>query len=81
VSLVFFIVIAFSGLYYPIKSGTGLATVVGIFPIRHLIVALVDTFNGIPGTSVWNDILVMLVWAAAGVFVGLRRWDWSPKRG
>ena len=48
---------------------------------RHLIVALVDTFNGVPGTSPWNDILVMLIWAAAGVFVGLRRWDWSPKRG
>jgi hypothetical protein len=28
-----------------------------------------------------KSILVMLVWAAAGVFVGLRRWDWSPKRG
>lgn len=81
VSLVFFIVIAFSGLYYPIKSGTALATAVGVFPIRHLIVALVDTFNAVPGTTPWNDILVMLIWAAAGVFVGLRRWDWSPKRG
>ena len=48
VSLVFFIVIAFSGLYYPIKSGSALSTVVGIFPIRHLIVALVkdDTLLG-----------------------------------
>jgi hypothetical protein len=24
---------------------------------------------------------VMLVWGAAGVWVSLRRWDWSPKRG
>jgi ABC-2 type transport system permease protein len=81
VSLVFFIVIAFSGLYFPVQPGSAVATVTNIFPIRHLILATVDTFNGIPGTSVWNDILVMLVWGAAGVWVGLRRWDWSPKRG
>jgi ABC-2 type transport system permease protein len=81
VSLVFFIVIAFSGLYFPIQPGSGLSTVVGIFPIRHLILAMVDTFNGLPGTSPWNDIGVMLIWGAAGVFIGLRRWDWSPRRG
>ncbi|MBV8463623.1 MAG: ABC transporter permease, partial [Acidimicrobiales bacterium] len=81
VSLVFFILIAFSGLYFPIKSGSGLATVTDFFPIRHLILATVDTFNGIPGTSPWNDLLVMAIWGAAGVFVGLRRWEWSPKRG
>ncbi len=81
VSLVFFILIAFSGLYFPIKSGTGLAKVTDFFPIRHLILATVDTFNGVPGTSPWGDLLVMVIWGAAGVLVGLRRWDWSPKRG
>jgi ABC-2 type transport system permease protein len=80
-SLVFFILIALSGLYFPVKAGSGLATFTDIFPIRHLILASVDTFNNVPGTSPWNDILVMLVWGAAGVWVSLRRWDWSPKRG
>ena len=51
VSLVFFILMAFSGLYYPVKPGCGLANFTDIFPIRHLILASVDTFNGIPGTS------------------------------
>jgi ABC-2 type transport system permease protein len=81
VSLVFFILVALSGLYFPIKAGSGLATFTGLFPIRHLILGLVDTFNGIPGTSPWNDLLVIALWGAAGVFVSLRRWDWSPKRG
>ena len=81
VSLVFFILVALSGLYYPVKAGSGLATFTGIFPIRHLIVATVDTFNGIPGTSPWNDLLVMAIWGAAAIFVSMRRWDWSPKRG
>jgi ABC-2 type transport system permease protein len=81
VSLVFFILIALSGLYFPVKSGSGLATFTDFFPIRHLILACVNTFNATPGTSPWNDILVMLLWGAAGVWVSLRRWDWSPKRG
>jgi len=81
VSLVFFILIALSGLYFPVKSGTGLATFTDIFPIRHLIVASVDTFNGIPGTSVWNDLFVIALWGVAGAFVAVRRWTWSPKRG
>ena len=81
VSLVFFILVALSGLYFPVKPGTGLATFTGVFPIRHMILALVDTFNGVPGTSPWNDMLVIALWGAAGVFISLRRWDWSPKRG
>ena len=81
VSLVFFILVALSGLYFPIKAGSGLATFTGFFPIRHLILGLVDTFNGIPGTSPWNDLLVIALWGVVGVFVSLRRWDWSPKRG
>jgi ABC-2 type transport system permease protein len=81
VSLVFFILVALSGLYFPVKAGTGLAAFTGVFPIRHLIVGLVDTFNGVPGATPWNDMLVIALWGAAGVFISLRRWDWSPKRG
>jgi ABC-2 type transport system permease protein len=81
VSLVFFILVALSGLYFPVKAGTGLATFTGVFPIRHMILGLVDTFNGVPGASPWNDMLVIAVWGAAGVLLSLRRWDWSPKRG
>lgn len=81
VSLVFFILVALSGLYFPVKAGSGLATFTDFFPIRHLITASVDTFNGVPGTSPWNDLLVMAVWGVAGAYVSQRRWEWSPKRG
>jgi ABC-2 type transport system permease protein len=81
VSLVFFILVALSGLYFPVKAGSGLATFADFFPIRHLITASVDTFNGIPGASPWNDMLVMALWGVAGAYVSLRRWEWSPKRG
>ena len=56
VSLVFFILVALSGLYFPVKAGSGLATFTDYFPIRHLIVASVDTFNGLPGSSPWRDL-------------------------
>ena len=81
VSLVFFILVALSGLYFPVKAGSGLATFTDFFPIRHLITASVNTFNGVPGTSPWNDLLVMALWGVAAVYVSLRRWEWSPKRG
>jgi ABC-2 type transport system permease protein len=81
VSLVFFILVALSGLYFPVKPGSGLATFTNFFPIRHMITATVDTFNAIPGTSIWNDLLVIVIWGVVGAFVALRRWEWSPKRG
>jgi ABC-2 type transport system permease protein len=81
VSLTFFILVALSGLYFPLRPGSGLATFSDYFPIRHLITGLVDAFTGVPGSSPWNDVLVMAVWGLAGVFVGVRRWSWSPRRG
>jgi ABC-2 type transport system permease protein len=83
VSLSFFILVALSGLWFPITPGSGLATFADYFPIRHLIDALVASFTGQPGTPVWpwRDLGVMLIWGAGGIAVGLRRWTWSPKRG
>ena len=81
VSLVFFILVALSGLYFPIKAGSGLATFTGFFPIRHLILGLVDTFNGIPGYVAVERPPGHSVWGVVGVFVSFRRWDWSPRRG
>ena len=75
------ILVALSGLYFPVKPGSGLSTFTDVFPVRHLIVASVDSFNGIPGASIWNDLLVMALWGLGAVIVGLRRWEWSPKRG
>jgi len=46
VSLTFFILVALSGLYFPIPPNSGLATFADYFPIRHLIDALVGSFTG-----------------------------------
>jgi ABC-2 type transport system permease protein len=83
VSLTFFILVALSGLWFPIAPGSGLATFADYFPIRHLINALVGSFTGQPGAPLWpwRDLGVMAIWGVGGAIVGLRRWSWSPKRG
>ena len=83
VSLSFFILLALSGLWFPIAPNSGLAKFADYFPIRHLIDALVGSFTSQPGTPLWpwHDLGVMALWGLGGAFVGLRRWTWSPKRG
>jgi ABC-2 type transport system permease protein len=83
VSLTFFILVALSGLWFPIAPGSGLATFADYFPIRHLIDALVGSFTGEPGAPLWpwHDLGVMAIWGVGGAIVGLRRWSWSPRRG
>jgi ABC-2 type transport system permease protein len=83
VNIVFFVVLAFSGLWYPINSSTTLAKVVSYLPVRRLIVALEDSFNHMPGASpwAWHDLGVIAIWGAVGFYVALRRWQWAPRRG
>ncbi len=83
VSIIFFVLLFLSGLWYPISSQSGLAQFASFFPVRHMILAVFAPFD-FGGTSsspwAWHDYLVMAVWGAAGVFVALRRWSWSPRR-
>jgi ABC-2 type transport system permease protein len=82
VSIIFFILLFLSGLWYPIKSGSGLAQVSDYFPVRHMINSTVTAFlaRGTSSPWSWNDILVMAIWTVAGIAVSLRRWSWAPRR-
>ena len=68
ISIVFFLLLAFSGLYFPITPGTTLANVSGYFPVRHLITALEGSFNLPPGSPTFagHDLLVMAIWGLGG---------------
>jgi ABC-2 type transport system permease protein len=83
VSIVFFLLLAFSGLWFPIKPGTTLANISGYFPVRHLITAVLASFNLPSGANpwAWHDLGVMAIWGIAGLFIAVRRWRWSPSRG
>jgi ABC-2 type transport system permease protein len=86
VSITFFLLVALSGLWFPIAPGSGLAQFANFFPVRHLITSLVTPFNlhYLPkGTSpwCWHDLGIIAIWGVVGAFVALRRWQWSPRRG
>ncbi len=83
VSIVFFILLAFSGLWFPIPPGSTLANISGYFPVRHLITAVLASSNLPPGTNpwAWHDFAVMGIWGIVAFFVALRRWQWAPRRG
>jgi ABC-2 type transport system permease protein len=82
VSIVFFVLLFLSGLWYPMKPGSSLARISDFFPIRHMIIATFAPFDTQPGVSgwSWHDIEVMAIWGVVAVFVALRRWQWAPRR-
>ena len=82
ISIVFFLLLAFSGLWFPITPHTTLANISGYFPVRHLITAVLASFNLPAGANpwAWGDLEVMAIWGAVGLFIAARRWQWSPRR-
>jgi len=81
-SVVFFVLLFLSGLWFPIKSGSGLAQISSVFPIRHFITAVFDSFDPQHGSPwAWNDLLVVAGWGVVGTVVAIRRFQWAPRRG
>jgi len=79
VSIVFFILLFLSGLWYPIAAKSGLAQIASVFPVRHMILAMLAPFD--PRKSGWagNDLLIMAIWGVGALLVASRRWAWAPR--
>lgn len=80
--VIFYVLLFLSGLWYPLRSGSVLASVSTLFPVRGFIVAAFLTFDPHHATSAWawHDIAVMLAWGIAGLVLALRRFRWEPQR-
>jgi ABC-2 type transport system permease protein len=91
VSIIFFVLLFLSGLWFPLKPGSGLAQFSAYFPVHHFISAVFAPFNTQRGASpntqrgaspwAWHDLLIVAIWGVVGAFVAVRRWKWSPRRG
>ncbi|MHB1584078.1 MAG: ABC transporter permease [Acidimicrobiales bacterium] len=83
ISIVFFVLLFLSGLWYPLAKGSALARISAWFPMRHMITATFAPFDLRPGVSpwAWHDLGVMAIWGAAGAIVAVRRFRWAPARG
>ncbi len=82
VSIVFFVLLFLSGLWFPLKPGSGLAKFSSWFPVHHMITAVFAPFNLQKGSSpwAWHDLGVIAIWGVLGTIVAVRRWEWSPRR-
>jgi ABC-2 type transport system permease protein len=81
-SIVFFVLLFLSGLWYPIKAHSALATFSSYFPVRHFLLAMSAPFGFQRGVSpwAWHDLLIVAIWGALATVVALRRFRWSPRR-
>jgi len=82
ISLIFFVLLFLSGLWFPLKAGSTLDQVSNYFPIHHLIVAFFAPFDTAPHASpwAWHDLAVVAIWGAAATVIAIRRFAWEPRR-
>lgn len=82
VSIVFFVMLFLSGLWFPLHRGSALARFSNYFPIGRLIHAMFAPFQLTPGASpwAWGDLVVIAIWGAASIFVAARRFRFEPRR-
>lgn len=55
-------------------------TLAGIFPIKHFAQAMLASFD--PSFRAWsnNDLIVLVLWGAAGLLLALTFFSWEPRR-
>jgi ABC-2 type transport system permease protein len=77
---IYFPIVFISGVFYPLASGSVLSRIADYFPVRHMILALVNAFERGPGSGLRvHDLVLMLIWAAAGLLFTARRFRWEPR--
>lgn len=81
VSIVFFVLLFLSGLYFPLRSTSVLAKISAWFPMRRLILAMFLPFLHGASPWQWRDIGVIALWGVVGTFVAARRFRFEPRRG
>ena len=82
ISIVFFVMLFISGLWFPLKHGSALARVSNYFPVGRLIDAMFAPFQLTPGASpwAWGDLGVVAIWGVVGTVVAVRRFRFEPRR-
>jgi ABC-2 type transport system permease protein len=81
-SIVFFVLLFLSGLWFPLSAHSGLAKFSNYFPVRHFLLAVSAPFEAQRGVSPWqwHDLLIVAIWGVVGTVVAIRRFHWAPRR-
>ncbi len=82
VSIVFFVMLFLSGLWFYIPPGSALGQFSQYFPVGRLILATFAPFQLTPGASpwAWGDLGVVALWGVVGTLVAVRRFRFEPRR-
>lgn len=80
--IVFFVLLFLSGLWFPLKPGSGLYQISRWFPLAHFIDAVFAGFALRHGVSPWDprDLAWVAGWGAAAIVLAVRRFRWEPRR-
>jgi ABC-2 type transport system permease protein len=82
VNLPYFVMVFISGTYFPI-NGT-MAKIAAYLPLRPFIVAMFRAFDPrffhASGWA-WHQLGSLVIWGAIAIFVAVRRFRWTPRRG
>jgi len=80
VNFVYFPIVFISGTFFPVSKTTFLARVAGLFPVRHVILAVYAGFDPTrSGASFrWGDLAWIAGWGVVGLIVAVRRFRWEP---
>src|SRR5919198_6121248 len=71
-----------SSIFFPLDTAPAwLRSLGGIFPVKHFAEAMQATFSPFTTGSGfrWNDLGVILLWAAGGTIVAVRKFQWEPR--
>ena len=81
INFILFPLLFISGTFGPVSSTSTLGTIAAVFPVRHLVQAMVAVFDPFGGGTgiVANHMLMLFGWGLLGLLVSLRRFRWEPR--
>jgi len=80
VNVIIFPLLFLSGVFIAVgnDSPAWVVWVGRIFPVKHLVDAMRDSYLGLPFH--WSDLAVLALWTVVGVFIASRTFRWEPSR-
>ncbi|MGZ6982892.1 MAG: ABC transporter permease [Ilumatobacteraceae bacterium] len=81
INFILFPLLFISGTFGQVSSTSALGRVAAVFPVRHLVQAMVAVFNPFGGGTgiVAVHTLALLGWGLIGLLFSLRRFRWEPR--
>jgi ABC-2 type transport system permease protein len=83
VNAILFPLYLLSGVFIPEDQlPEGVIHFANLFPVRHFFDAFLDAFVSAGGSAIsWDNLAIVALWGAAGLFLAARYFRWTPRGG